>query len=248
MSSAAKILLIDIETAPNIGYTWDKYEQNVIEFKEHWYILSCSVKWLGEKKARTYVLPDFPSYSKSKKNDRELVEKIREYLEEADIVVAHNGDRFDLPRINARLVFHGLTPPRPYQTVDTLKLARTYFKFSSNSLDDLCKYLKLGKKVSHTGPKLWLACMEGDMKSWRLMRKYNTHDVDLLELAYLKLRPWARRHPNLTYFNRKEVNCPICESPNTHRDGYVYNRCSKKQRRECEDCGHRYVLGKPIAI
>ena len=39
-----KILLIDIETAPNLGYIWGKYEQNVIDYKTEWYLLSFCAK------------------------------------------------------------------------------------------------------------------------------------------------------------------------------------------------------------
>jgi DNA polymerase elongation subunit (family B) len=245
---SAKILLLDIETAPNLAYVWGKWEQNVIEFERHWYILSFSVKWLHDKKPQTYVLPDYKAWKSDQENDRDICKHIREYLEQADIVVAHNGDRFDIPKINARLVAHGLTPPDPYVTVDTLKLARTYFKFDSNKLDDLAKYFDIGRKVPHTGARLWLACMRGDAKAWAVMKKYNAHDVELLEKIYLKLRPWSKRHPNLSLFNRKEINCPICESPDTKKSGYSYNRCSKKQRRTCLECGHRFNLGRPVAI
>ena len=35
-----KILLLDIETSPALGYVWKKWDTNVIEFKDSWYILS----------------------------------------------------------------------------------------------------------------------------------------------------------------------------------------------------------------
>jgi hypothetical protein len=34
-----------LETAPNLGYVWGKWEQNVIDFKKSWYVLSFAVLW-----------------------------------------------------------------------------------------------------------------------------------------------------------------------------------------------------------
>lgn len=246
--SDAKILLLDIETAPNLGYVWGKWEQNVIDVERHWYILCFAVKWLGQKKTTTHALPDYSIYKHDKEDDTQLVAELWEYFDAADIIVAHNGDRFDLVKSNSRFIVHGMTPPSLYQSVDTLKLARTYFKFDSNRLNDLAKYLGLGEKLPTTGAHLWLGCMRGDAKAWKLMRRYNAHDVELLEQVYLRIRAWSKRHPNLTHFSRREINCPVCNSGDTFRTGYHYLRCSKKQRRTCKDCGHRYTLGKAIPL
>lgn len=245
---SATILLLDIETAPSLGYVWGKWEQDVIDFKKSWYVLSFAVKWLGDKKTQTFALPDYPKFKTNKEDDADLMRELWGFLDKADIVVAHNGDKFDLLKANARFIAHGMTPPSPYFSVDTLKLARTYFKFDSNRLNDLAKYLGVGAKLPTTGANLWFGCMQGDEKSWKRMRRYNAHDVDLLEQVYLKLRPWAKRHPNMSYFNRRELNCPVCESPDTKRSGWRYLRCSKKQRRTCLECGHRFDLGKVVPI
>lgn len=85
-----KILLIDIETAPSLGWAWEKYETNIIEFVKEWYLLSFSVKWLGSKKTEVFALPDFSTYKKDKTSDKELCEKLKTYLDEADIVIGHN--------------------------------------------------------------------------------------------------------------------------------------------------------------
>lgn len=248
MPEPAKILLLDIETAPSLGWVWEKWQTNVIDIKEDWYILSFSVKWLNEPKIETYALPDFPSYKTKPESDKALCKVLWKFLDKADVIVAHNGDRFDLIKANARFLAHGLTPPSPYETVDTLKLAKTYFKLDSNRLNDIAKYLKIGSKLPHTGAQLWFRCMSGDKKAWQTMRLYNEQDVRLLEQVYLKLRPWAKRHPNLTFFTRKETNCPVCGSGDTKKSGYRYLRCSRKQRRTCNDCGHRYDLGRPVML
>src|ERR1041385_6213513 len=105
-----KILLVDIETAPSLGYCWGKWQQNVIAFKEDWYILSVAFKWLGDKKIQTRLLCDYKSYKNNPQNDKFLVEELWKLFNEADIIIAHHGDGFDVKKSNARFVFHGLKP------------------------------------------------------------------------------------------------------------------------------------------
>lgn len=236
MSDPAKILFLDIETAPNLGYVWGMWEQNVIDFKKNWYMLSFAYKWQGEKKVTTHVLSDFLGYNRDKENDKELVRKLWSLLDQADIVIAHNGDRFDLRKSNARFITHGFKPPSPYKSIDTLKIARKHFAFDSNKLDDLGKYLGVGRKIPHTGKHLWFGCMAGDKKSWAIMRKYNAHDVELLERVYLKLRAWATGHPKLNHYTRTS-SCPTCQSKQLRPRGFMYTATGKRARMSCDSCG-----------
>ncbi len=234
---SANVLLVDVETAPNLGWTWGMYEQNVIDLKTSWYMLSFAAKWLGDKKVKTWALPDYPSYKKNKEDDSNLVGALWGLYNQADVVIAHNGDKFDIKKSNARFIKHGLNPPAPYKQIDTLKVARGRFAFTSNRLNDLAKYLKIGQKLPHTGFHLWQGCMTGDEKSWRLMRKYNAHDVDLLEQVYLRMRPWMVNHPNLTMYGDK-VGCPACQSVNIQRRGFNVARTRKTPRFQCQSCGN----------
>ncbi len=68
----SRIVFIDIETAPSLGWVWGKWEQNVIDFKADWYMLSFAWKWLGEKSVHVLGLDDFPEYEKDKTNDKHL--------------------------------------------------------------------------------------------------------------------------------------------------------------------------------
>lgn len=232
-----KIALLDIETAPNLGWVWGMWEQNVIDFKKSWYMLSFSVKWLGDKRGKTYALPDFgPQYNKDPECDKALVKELWKVLDEADIVIAHNGDAFDIKKSNARFIAHNLPPPRPFKTIDTLKIARRHFKFDSNKLDNLGQYLGVGRKMPHTGKHLWLGCMRGEPRAWRMMRRYNAADVELLERVYLRLRPWATTHPNLNNYTRA-CGCPTCQSKNIHKRGFQVTRRGKYPRLHCQDCG-----------
>jgi len=234
----SKILLFDIENSPNLGFCWGKHEQEIIEFKKEWYMLSFAYKWLGEKTVKVYSLPDFKSFKKDKTDDKELLQKLWELLDEAEVVVGHNSNAFDIKKTNARFLANGMKCPSPYKTVDTLLEARKHFFFNSNKLDHLSKLLGIGDKVETGGFGLWLECMAGNMKAWKKMTTYNKHDVVLLEKLYLVLRPWITNHPNRALMDSEnEKACPTCSSSEVIKQGFIYTRTGKFQRWQCKSCG-----------
>lgn len=234
-----KILLFDLETSPRVTYTWDFYEQDVLEVKEEWYILCFAYKWLGEKTTHIVALPDFPGYSKNKSNDEKLTKKLWELFNSAEILIGQNLDKFDVKKSNARFIFHGLDPiSKP--TIDTLKLARKHFSFGNNKLDYLGQYLSVGRKIPHTGKHLWLGCMNGNEKDWELMKRYCKQDVELLEKVYLKLRGWDTslgHNLNLVY---QKNNCPKCQSEHYVKDGFRPTLSGVYQKYRCMNCGNGF--------
>ncbi len=240
-----KVLIFDIETAPNLGFAWAKWEQNIIENVKDWYLLSFAYKWLGEKEVHAYALPYFKDfYKKNPEDDERLVEKLWELMDEADIVIAHNGNAFDIKKANARFLVHGLPPPKPFKTIDTKLVAKQSFKFDSNALDELGRYLGIGRKLPHTGFHLWKGCMTGDKKSWDLMVKYNKQDIVLLEEVYLKLRPWMKSFPIARVDNGI---CRHCESSYLQKRGFSYTKMYKIQRLQCYGCGAWSTGDKELA-
>ena len=238
----ATIMYLDIETAPSLGWVWGKWETNVIDFKSDWYVLSYAYKFAGQDKVTSVGLDDFAAYKRDKEDDKQLIKSLWKLIDKADIIIAHNGDGFDLPKINTRFLTHGLKPPTPYKTVDTLKIARKVFKFDSNKLDDLGRYLGVGRKLPHTGFHLWKGCMSGDPAAWKLMKEYNGHDVELLEDVYEIMRPWHTGHPNVNKFSAN-LACPKCGNTNVQRRGFSYTLLSRKQRFQCtgaNSCGAWY--------
>lgn len=240
MKKPPRILLYDIETSPNIGYTWGRWEQNVIEFKKEWELLSFAFKWLGDKTVRVCARPDYKD-----ETDKSLTKALWELIDEADIVIAHNGDQFDQKKAKAKFIEHRLGPPSPYKSIDTKKIAKSQFAFNSNSLNDLGQLLKLGKKLPTGGFSLWLGCMAGDKKSWQKMKKYNKMDVALLEKVYLALRAWHPNHPNVAVYRGEPKNCPSCGSRSVVRRGVALTKTSTFERMQCKDC-HRWYQGNKI--
>ncbi len=225
----AKILIYDLETGPNLSYTWGKYQQDVIDFKDEWELLSFAYKWLGEKPV--------VAVGQDKFSEEVLVARLHQLFDEADILIAHNGDRFDQKKANAKFIQYGLMPPSFYKTIDTCKVARRYFMFNSNKLDDLGNRLGIGRKAETGGFGLWLGCMGGDKKAWAKMLKYNAQDVRLLEKVYIKLRPWIDNHPSISLITGYDDSCPKCGSTKLQKRGARYTKVSINQRYQCTKCG-----------
>ena len=232
----AKILLIDIETAPNIAFVWGAWKQNVgqNQWVKKSHIMTFAAKWLDS---------DEVIYGETRTdNDKALVKTLYDLLDEADMVVAHNGQKFDLPVIIGRGVIHGFSPPSPYYVVDTLLTARRELRLVSNSLANLCEQLDLPLKSGHKkfpGFSLWSECLNGNPEAWEEMKEYNIDDVYSLEALYLRLRPYMRNHPNVVRLEEGEnVACPKCGSENIQYRGYYYTRAGICYRRfVCMDCG-----------
>jgi DNA polymerase elongation subunit (family B)/DNA-directed RNA polymerase subunit RPC12/RpoP len=238
MKKNPKILLFDIETMANLVYVWGKYEQDVIAYKRHWFMLSFAYKWLGEKKTYVHSLPDYPLYKKDKLNDQELVKELWKLFDEADIIIAHNGNSFDIKKANARFIKHKLPPPSPYRMIDTKLVAKKYLKMDSNKLDDIGDYFNIGRKINTGGFELWLGCEAGDKKAWKKMCDYNVQDVILLEKVYLEMLPYMIDHPHMGLLIDGSLNkCRNCGSTNIHKRGFGVNSKTRYQRIQCQDCG-----------
>lgn len=236
MADKPKIAFVDIETTPSLGWVWGMWEQNVMEVEQDWFMLSFAVKW-NDGVTKVYALPDYKGYSKDKTNDKKLSQDLWDVFNSADIVAGHNIDGFDIKKANARFLVHGLLPYAPIKTIDTLKIARRHFKFDSNRLDDLARYLGVGRKLPTQGKKTWLGCMSGDKDSWATMKKYNKQDVELLYSVHDKLQPWAANYPNLAVYVGEDGICPHCLADKLQKRGPGYTKTGVHQRFQCTACG-----------
>lgn len=229
--SEPKILLFDIETAPMVVTSWDLWRPRLSHenIQQESSLISAAWKWLDEKRVdEVHVNPRRPN------DDRQVVSRLHSVLEGAHILVGHNVDRFDLRKLNARAIKHGLPPLPRIQTIDTLKVARSVFAFNSNRLDYLGKFLCGTGKIPTTYG-LWLKVMEGNRGALSAMVKYNKADVLLLEKVYKKLRPHIKNHPNLGVISGAWC-CPNCGSGDIWSCGYNFSRITKRKRYQCKQC------------
>ena len=229
----AKILVFDIETSLIKFYgfrTGDIYVGHKDIIKD-WYVHCWAAKWLGEDK----IMHAVQTITEAIMNDdKRVVKKLWKLINEADIVVGHNINGFDLKKLNWRWLIHGLNEPLPYKPVDTLRIARAKFGPSSRALDYLTKELKIPNKTD-TDKELWKACDEGWPEALKKIDKYCQNDVLINEAMYLRIRGWDARHPNLGLYSKTQV-CRNCASPNlvpqlkmatTPANVYKTYRCSE---------------------
>ena len=231
-----KILLYDIETTHNVVASFDLRDEytphtNIIQER---YIVCAAWQWLGEAKIHAVSVLDDPKlYRKDPHNDRHVVETLHKLMSEADVIVAHNGDAFDRRYVETRILYHGLPALSPVASIDTYKVAKGRFRFNSNRLDYLGKFLGFGGKIS-TPPGLWLDVLKGDADAIRTMVRYNKRDVELLKNVFLKLRPYMANHINRELFGK--VGCPRCGSHKIQSRG-VHRAITKiYQRFQCQSC------------
>lgn len=257
--SEPKILTLDVERFPNIVHKWslfDKHPTPLSMVERFGSTVSFAAKWYDKNKVEFYS--DFHH------GHYRMIEHACRLLDEADIVITYNGDRFDLPHLRKEMVVEGFAPHSPVLSVDLLKVARR-FNFESRKLDHVAQQLGVGSKVKHSGHDLWKRCMvaldhlgSGDVhqltpedeKAWNLFKRYNIGDVRLTEKVYDRLRPWITGHPHMGLFLDLESCCQRCGSTDLERRGYAYTPLGKFQQYRCnaQGCGAWSRGRKAIAM
>ena len=241
----AKILVLDIETAPMKAAVWGMWQQNinVKMMEEAGYILCYSAKWLGNDEIM-YDDGRNTNTPPKAKDEKALLETLIPLLDEADMVVGHNLIKFDMPKIRGRCLVHQLKLPSPYKEIDTCRAARKEFGFESNSLEFLCRIFKVEhRKSSHAtfpGYELWDQCIQGNPDAWAEMKDYNTIDIHTTEDVYMAMRPYMTQHPNVGVFTDNDApTCPKCGSTdvNHNKTKWAYTNIGKYKRYRCNSCG-----------
>lgn len=244
-----KILILDIETSfMELKHrTFSLYGNEAISHKaiqQDWWIHCVGYKWLGTRGSKVLSTHQNKKLFKSDHTyDGLVIIKFYDILKEADLVIGHNLDKFDLKKLNTRFIYHGLDPIIMPPSVDTLKMARKYFKFSSNRLDYLAEFL-IGDCKMKTESGLWERAFQGDYKATKKMAEYCKQDINITEQVYLKLRPYMHNHPHMAkimgYNTRKNAMCPACGSKDNKRDGKQKLKPGIYQYHKCLSCDYRY--------
>jgi hypothetical protein len=231
------IVTLDIETFPNLVYTWGLWKQTVgvNQIVRDWSLASICWKWLGER------VTHYVDASADPRNDTDIALAAWEVLDQADIVIGQNSKHFDIRKLNARFIELGLPPPSPFKQIDTKVEAAKVAMFTSNRLEWLSAHLTDEPKDKHKafpGFDLWSECLKGNAKAWAAMRKYNPKDVKGTEKVYLKLRPWIAQHPNVAIYTADgKVRCPKCGSHKVEHRGLYHTQVTTRQRYHCNHCG-----------
>lgn len=238
-----KLLSIDIETRPNLAYVWGLWNQNVgvNQIAEATEMICFSAKWVDKHKVT------FKSVYHDGK--AEMLGKLWELMDEAEVIIHYNGRRFDIPHINREFLEAEMPPPSPYRQIDLLQAVKRCFRFPSNKLEYIVQELGVGEKLKHEGFDLWVRCMANEESAWKLMRQYNINDVALTELLYERIKPWIPNIPSHAAFHQERV-CPACGSDRLQSRGTACTQQSRYERFQCQSCGKwsRSTRGEHVSI
>ena len=164
-------------------------------------------------------------------------------MEMADEIIGHNGDRFDIPWIRTRALYHGIDTVPRWKTLDTLKSVRGNLNLPSNRLDAIGRYFGLGEKVYVDG-ELWKNVVFGDGSRLDEMIEYCENDVALLEKVYNKIIGVVPLKTHVGVIEGGEKwSCPGCGSEKIVKNGtFVTTTGIDKQRMKCKDCSRFYTI------
>lgn len=240
-------LFWDIETSPNVVLSWRVGRKLTIDqdnILTERAIICIGWKWEGEKQAHCLTWDNTQS-------DRDMLAAFLAVAAEADELVAHNGDRFDMGWFRTRCLFHGFKTLPDYKTIDTLAWSKRLFLFNSNKLDYIARFLGLGCKIK-TEFGLWKEVVFGATPAIRSaalarMVRYCKHDVFLLEKVWDKLRHAAPVKTNKAVFEGKAAwACPHCGGSHVRKSKTrVSGTGAVKHQMLCTSCDSYYTLGSP---
>lgn len=158
-----QVLFIDLEIAYALYYAHPskRPQYNPARNIKHYpFCLCASYKWLHETVLQNVsVLDDPEMFDKDFRNSCVVAKSLHEEMSRADIIIAHNCDGFDMKECNNLFILYDLGPIPVTKTIDTLKIARRYFRFAGNSLSDLATLFKLPAKLEKPD---WVLLTEGN--------------------------------------------------------------------------------------
>src|ERR1700678_2406773 len=90
-----KVLFVDIETAPMLGYIWGLWDNDVAlnQLNKDWHLLSWSAKWMDDPSEE--IMYADQRKAKDITDDSKILRHLWKLLDEADIVITQNGKAFD---------------------------------------------------------------------------------------------------------------------------------------------------------
>lgn len=212
-----KILLYDLETSMIKGYFWGLWQQNISidAIVEDWYVICWSAKWLGTDEMLNSSVHDYPcKVNKYRDNEASVILALWKLVDEADILIAYNGKRFDRKKMNTKFLEYGLPEPSPYKVIDPMIICKSNFALTSNKMDFVAKYVAENEEGKlKTGLQLWLDCMNDDVDALDKMQVYCDEDINVLERVYMAVRHWDKNSPNMAlYYEDDKPRCNSCGS------------------------------------
>lgn len=239
--SERKILTLDIETSPHLGYFFSMKNAYITmsQVIEPTRMISFSAKWANRN--GVIFQSEYEGFGHS---HEQMVKMAHRLMDEADVLVTYNGDNFDLKHLNREFRKYDLSLPSPYVSVDLWKVIKKQEVWAYHKLAYITEQYHLSGKMDNSGWALWRNVLSDDpdvrAKAWREMRRYNKQDVRTTEELFWAAQDLITNLPHLSLYTDAEVDpdnpvCPLCEGP-VQRRGYAYTKTRRYPRYYCAEC------------
>jgi len=198
------VLIFDLELAPLIANVYSLWNNDFISHKDlerDFFIYSFAAKFWGEEEIYYFDNRDQDNFE----DDQDLLIHLSNLINQADVIVGFNSIKFDMKKLNTRLIINRLPQCKPVKHIDLYRIAKEKFAFTSNSLAYLSKTLTPHtEKLSHSkypGKEMIKECLRGNIDAWEENRKYNEMDVLATEALLEVMLPWSDKAVNLALFS-----------------------------------------------
>lgn len=231
-----------------LALVWKPWKEDIRppQVQKDWHLLSFAAHWRHEPKSKIIYMDQ--RHEKNVENDKALLQALWELLDEADIVIGHNVKGYDIKKINARFIEHKMQPPSSFRYIDTLAIVKKHFGFTYKNLDWVAQKL-LGKKKRKSkkfeGIELWKECLNGNIKAWEEMRRYNQADTILAEEIADLIIPWDKNINTNVYREDKNMVC-TCGKSHFMKNGKSATDTAVFQRYRCVHCGAEWRSRKNL--
>lgn len=122
-------------------------------------------------------------------DDSKAVAAYAELLGKFDILVSWNGKLFDVPRINARLAYHGLPLLYPRMHIDAMYLAKgSMFNIGRKSLANAEAFFEAKNGKTPLSPRIWDKADHGDDEEFDTIVEHCEADVLVLREIFGHLK------------------------------------------------------------
>lgn len=231
------ILFYDIETSLAKSYHFQQWKVNLSQKQkiQESHLLSHAWAWGdGEVVGSVLTVEEMLNHDPER-----LVLECWSLLDNCDILVAHNGKRFDVKKVNSYFLQYGMPPPSPYKVIDTLLIAKAKFALPFNSLAYLAEFLNVEQKIDTGGIDLWIRCDKGDPEALQSMLEYNMGDITTLRGVYNHLISWSNDNVNVALYSDHGTSCPHCASDDVSliNGKHAYTAAQKYSVYRCNECG-----------
>jgi len=248
MDKGVKVLYYDIETTLAKSYHWGQWKQNlsVKQQIQESHMLSHAWAWNDGEVFSSVLTPE----EVLRQDDERIVYECWSLLDNCDVVVAHNGKRFDIKKVNGYFLKYGLPKPSSYKIIDTLEIAKKNFNLPFKSLEKnfnlpfksleyLAKFLGVELKQDSGGIQTWIDCDRGCPEALETMRYYNEGDIITLREIHKRLKGWDNNGVNIALYNDDhDAVCTHCGSEDVSvlSDKFAYTPQRKYQVYRCNSC------------